>query len=222
MWEVGDTSLEELSAHFGVSKRTLQSHFAKHDIKKGTRSRELAAAVEAEVFSCELTDKEFLVECAKAIKEKTYANAKAVENLVMAQLNLAQKDPSQAYKSAAALKSLSVAAAALERLHHLKKSALGLDKDPTVAEEMPLLKVRDLSKEDLETIKADHEKHRAEYEVIDDTEDEPASHVDDDPGEEKDDVIEIGHQEPEKHDEPEEAEDPAPTAEGCRLVRGAR
>jgi hypothetical protein len=41
LWEVGDSSLEELSERFGISKRALQFHFSKHDVKKGAKSREL-------------------------------------------------------------------------------------------------------------------------------------------------------------------------------------
>jgi hypothetical protein len=47
---------------------------------------------------------------------------------------------------------LALAAAALERLHATKLHALGLDKDTPLAEEMPVLTFRDLSKEDLKAL----------------------------------------------------------------------
>jgi hypothetical protein len=213
LWEVGDTSLEELSARFDISKRALQLHFAKHDVKKGAKARELAAAVEMEVFRAELTDKELLVDRAKDIKERTYVNAQAIENLVMSQLQQAQKEPAHAYKATTAVKMLALAAAALERLHHLKKSALGLDKDAAIAEELPVLTFRDLSQEDLREIRESHADKWGNDDVIDDPEYEPASNRNDDPDEEENDIIEIRPQEP---------EEPAPTVEGCRLVRGAR
>ena len=50
---------------------------------------------------------------------------------------------------------LSLAASTLERLHQLKKTAIGLDKDPDIGKELPVLTFRDLSKEDLEKIEAD-------------------------------------------------------------------
>src|SRR5258705_1668570 len=52
----------------------------------------------------------------------------------MTQLELAQKDPSQAFKAAAAVKLLSLAAAGLERLHNLKWTALGMNRDSVVAD----------------------------------------------------------------------------------------
>jgi hypothetical protein len=210
LWEVGYSSLEELSARFGISKRALQFHFAKHGLSKGSKSRALAAAVETEVFRAELTDKEVLVERAKDIKERTYANAQIIENLVMAQLEQAQKDPSQAHKAGSAMKTLSLAASTLERLHQLKKTATGLDKDPDIGKELPVLTFRDLSKEDLEAIKAD----QAEKWGDDDVNDPDA-----DPDEGEDDIVEIRPRDP---DEPEKPEEPVPIVDGCRLVRGAR
>lgn len=214
LWEVGDTSLEELSARFDISKRALQLHFARHDVKKGAKARELAAAVEKEVFGAEFTDKETLVERAKDIKECTYANVQVIENLIMAQLDLAQKDSSQAYKAASAMKMLSLAASALERTHHLKRTALGLDKDdPTVSEEMPVLIFRDLSKEDLEAIKAGHETEHVDFDVTEDPDREAASDLYDDLEEKEDEIVEV---------RPEDSETLGPTGERCRLVRGAR
>jgi hypothetical protein len=213
LWEVGDSSLEELSAHFGVSKRTLQFHFSKHGLAKGSKARELTAAVEKEVFRRELTDKDLLVEWARDIKERTYANAQVIENLVMAQLDLAQKDPSQAYKASSAMKILSLAASTLERTHQLKKTALGLDKDPAIAEELPVLIFRDLSKEDLEKIQAGHDEKWGDDDVIEGPEHERASDPDDDPEGEENEIVEI---------RPREAGEHLPTIDGCRLVRSAR
>jgi hypothetical protein len=70
-----------------------------------------------------------------------------------------------------------------------------------------------LSKDDLEEIRAGHAEKWGDDDVIDDPEYEPASNRNDDPDEEENDIIEIRPQEP---------EEPAPTVEGCRLVRGAR
>ena len=104
-WEIGDVTLPELSDRFGVNTRTLQAHFAKHAVVKGSKAAELASAVKEELFKLELDGKDDLTQ---------------VETLIMAQLELAQKDPSQAFKAAGAVKLLSLAAAGLERLHNLK------------------------------------------------------------------------------------------------------
>ena len=86
----------------------------------------MATAVMTEVFKSELPDQNTITHRAKENREATYTNAAIVEGLVMAQLALAQKDPAQAFKAATALKILSLAASALERLHATKLRALGL------------------------------------------------------------------------------------------------
>jgi hypothetical protein len=70
-----------------------------------------------------LKDQDTLVYRAKETRETTYANAKIIEDLVMAQLQNAQIDPRQAFKAATELKALSLAASALERLHATKLCA---------------------------------------------------------------------------------------------------
>jgi hypothetical protein len=119
-WEIGDVTLPELSDRFGVNTRTLQAHFAKHAVVKGSKAAELASAVKEELFKLELDGKDDLTQRAKETRETAYRNAVTVETLIMAQLELAQKDPSQAFKAAGAVKLLSLAAAGLERLHNLK------------------------------------------------------------------------------------------------------
>jgi hypothetical protein len=111
------------------------------------------------------------------------------------------------------MKMLSLAASTLERLHELKKTATGLDKDPDIGKELPVLTFRDLSKEDLERIQADHEENWGDDDVIEGPEHERASDPDDDPEEEENEIVEI---------RPREADEHVPTIDGCRLVRSAR
>jgi hypothetical protein len=49
-WEIGDVTLAELSDRFGVNTRTLQAHFAKHAVVKGSKAAQLALAVKEELF----------------------------------------------------------------------------------------------------------------------------------------------------------------------------
>jgi hypothetical protein len=94
-WESGDHSLAELSDRYGVSPRAIQSHLSKLGSVKGAKAAEMAAAVQKEIFKDELGDRDTLVLRAKETREATYANAKIIEGLIMAQLQNAQKDPRQ-------------------------------------------------------------------------------------------------------------------------------
>jgi predicted DNA-binding protein YlxM (UPF0122 family) len=152
LWETGDHDLAELSERFEVSRRALQSHFSKNGCVKGVKAAEMAAVVEKEILKEELGDQDTLVLRAKATREVAYTNAVIVEDLIMAQLALAQKDPAQAFKAGTAVKMLALAAAALERLHATKKHALGLDKESPFTEELPVLTFRDLSKDELKAL----------------------------------------------------------------------
>ncbi|MGA0598132.1 hypothetical protein [Enterovirga sp. CN4-39] len=153
-WEVGDSTLEELSERFGVARRTLQAHFAKHGVIKGCKAAAMAQSVQEEVFSRELNDHDVTVARAKATREAAYNNAIAIEALVMGQLEAAKKDPSSTHKVASAIRALSLAAAAVERLHAVKKAALGLDRDNVLEEELPTLVIQDLTAEDLAELQA--------------------------------------------------------------------
>jgi len=135
-------TLAELSEKYGPSPRALQNHFAKAGIVKGEKAAAMAAAVREKVLEEELGDQDQLVARAKDIRERAYRSANIVENLVMGQLALVQRDPTQILKVSMALKALSLAAGSLERLHDLKHRALGLDREDVFPEEMPELVIR--------------------------------------------------------------------------------
>jgi hypothetical protein len=190
----------------------LQAHFHKHGITKGEKSAAIAAAVKEEVFKEELDDTDLTVKRAKDVREAAYSNAVAVENLMMAQLQAVQKDPSQVLKAASAVKMLSLAAAGLERLHDLKWKALGMDRDSVLPDELPELIIRDLTEKELEELQAAQEEEDADSVTLpedSETHDPEADEI----------VFETG----ETNANPP-APKPAPRvdAEGCRLVREAQ
>ncbi len=186
--------------------------------------------VQKEIFKDELGDQETLALRAKETREAAYTNAVIIEGLIMAQLALAQKDPTQAFKAGSALKALSLAASALERLHGTKLRALGLDKESVMPTEPPELIIRDLSKEELQAFRerdeADDESDIGIPIVPAGSESGLVSTEIDD----SDDIIEEGR-EVEDEDivveggEPDEPTEPRPTSldiHGGRLVKEAQ
>lgn len=198
-WEVGDHSLAELADRYGVSARAIQTHVSKLGSIKGSKAAEMAADIQEKVLQDGLENRDKLVSRAKETRDGTYSNAKIIEDLVMAQLQLAQKDPTQAFKAATALKALSLAASALERLHATKLRALGLDRENALPDELPVLQFRDLSPDELQSL---HE--RDDEDEIDRSID-PTKSTDAEPSdaasEESDDII----VEDEEHDELEKS-----------------
>ena len=61
-WEIGDVTLDELSDRFNVNTRTLQAHFSKNSIVKGSKAALMASAVKEELFERELENKDDLVQ----------------------------------------------------------------------------------------------------------------------------------------------------------------
>jgi AraC-like DNA-binding protein len=156
LWQTGDVTLAELSERFGASERALQHHFKKAGITKGEKAAALAAAVKAEILESELSDEGLLRQRAKDIQERTYRNAVHIQGLIMAQLAVAEKDPTQALRVGSALKALSLASNALERLHGVQQRALGLDRDDVFPKELPTIVFENLTQKDLDAIAAEH------------------------------------------------------------------
>lgn len=224
-WESGDHSLNELSDRYGVSRRAIQSHLSKLGSIKGAKAAEMAAAVQKEIFKDELESPDTLVHRARETRETTYANAKIIEALMMAQLQFAQKDPTQAFKAATALKALSLAASALERLHATKSRALGLDRENSLPDELPVLILRDLNSTELEALQTpDDGDEENDFDaplvpvVSADTETVGTQ------SDESDEIIVEGEEETEQDLEPDsdDKEVIATDADGYRLIRGAK
>ncbi len=155
-WKSGEATLTELSERFGPSTRALQAHFAKRGIVKGEAASALVESVRAAITSEALARPDELVERAKDVRERAYRNASRLEDLVMSQLAIAERDPTQVLRVSAGLKALSLAAGALERLHGLKLRALGLDRVDAVPDEMPVLEIVGLTEEDCKRIRSSH------------------------------------------------------------------
>jgi len=157
LWETGETTLDELSERYGVRTRTLQAHFEKHGTKKAAKAKEIAAAVQAEIYSAASFDVETRAQLGKEAQASAYHNAVIIEGLVMAQLGEAQKNPENAFKAATAIKTLSLAAQAIERLNGVKRSALGLDQLPPSDDMLPVLQVVDLTEDEIVRLQAPSE-----------------------------------------------------------------
>lgn len=156
LWQAGEATLAELSERYGPSPRALQSHFSKAGIVKGETASALAATVREMITTESLESDEVLAERAKDTRERAYRNAVRVEELVMAQLTLAEHDPSQVMRVNSSLKALNLAAGALERLHSIKLRALGLDRADAVPDKLPVLEIVGLTEEQCERIRASH------------------------------------------------------------------
>lgn len=164
LWQTGGVTLAELSERFGPSARALQNHFAATGTVHGSAAAAISCAVRDAVLKDELPVKDQLVTRAKDTRERAYRHADIVQDLVMAQLEVIRNDPSQALRVNTALKALSLAAGALDRLHELKRRALGLDDEGVQDEDLPELPIIDLTTDEIAGLRAQQE----EDEMLDD------------------------------------------------------
>ncbi|KMO11158.1 hypothetical protein [Methylobacterium indicum] len=95
-------------------------------------------------------DVEGFAERAKPIRDTTVAAASKTERMLAATLDAVEDDPSQIYAAAAKVKLLMNAATTFERLHALKRAALGINDDTLVSDEMPALQIVNLTAEAVE------------------------------------------------------------------------
>ena len=156
-WELGEATLPELADRYGVSTRTLQSHFEKNGVAKGTKGREIALGVKAEIFSRAADNMKDIARLAGESKQRAYVNALAIESLLMEQLTMAASKPADAYRTATTIKSLALAAQTTERLLGIKSKALGLDRNELLAEELPEFKIKYITDEEALEMRRAHE-----------------------------------------------------------------
>jgi hypothetical protein len=152
LWQAGEVTLAELSEKYGSSPRALQNHFQKVGVAKGEKAAAMAGAVRAKLLASELGEEGDLLMRAKDVRERAYHNAGVIEDLIMGQLALAERDPTQILRVGSALKALSLAASSIERLHDVKHRALGLDKADVFPNELPEIVIRDLTPGELATL----------------------------------------------------------------------
>lgn len=157
LWETGEVTLAELADRYGVRTRTLQAHFDKHGTQKAAKAKEIASAVQAQIYAAAGFDLEARVQLGKEAQASSYGNAVAIERLIMAQLQEAQTSPANAFKAATAIKTLSLAAQALERVNGIKRSALGLDNLPPDQDELTVLQICELTEDEVEAIRSAQE-----------------------------------------------------------------
>lgn len=149
LWSTGEPTLAELADRYGCTERALQAHFAKNGVTKGSAAKALAGRVTERVLAATLPDEDVTTQRALEVRESAYANAVMIETMIVARLHAAAADPATTFAAAASVKMLGVAAAALERLHGLKRAALGLGDDDYRDDDLPVLVLHDLSAEEI-------------------------------------------------------------------------
>lgn len=161
-WQEGDVTLADLSDRWKASIRSLQLHFERHGVVKG--SARTAATLDAirlavpEPAPADAADPE-------AIKINALQRILAIEDAISDQLIVMRTDPTQAYRCGSTIKSLQSAVDALSKAYVFKKEVLGMDRAENKT--MPILTVRTLLGDEIERLQADDEDSYDDFPAID-------------------------------------------------------
>ena len=170
LWATGEPTLAELAHRYGVTTRALQARFSKRGLVKGAAASALAIAVKERVLGQALPDEDDLVRRARDVRETAYSSAVRLEAMLVACLDAATKDPSATFAAAAQVKMIGTAAQAIERLHGLKRVALGLTDDSHMNDDLPVLAIADLTEEEIVAMRSqdddDADIHEEANEVV--------------------------------------------------------
>lgn len=162
LYELGEHSAADLSKRFGVTPSALSQHFKKNGIVKGSRSGEIAKAVEKEVKAAHVaavvTFESKRRQRIEETRENTYLFLDNISKSAMKLLVEAGKaslPPASVY---ADLKALRLAAAIVEQTRVGRLDVLQANRDID-EESLPNLVIDDLTDDD---IKAHHARNEAE------------------------------------------------------------
>ncbi|WP_152046744.1 hypothetical protein [Aureimonas psammosilenae] len=170
-WESGGTTLADLADRFKTSIRSIQNHFEKHSVTKG--SSKVAATSEALRLMTPSPSPAGPIDADEA-KADTLRRVLDIEAAIGAQLDLIRLDPSQAYRAGSAVKMLAAAADGLTKAYALKAKVLGLDREE--AQSHTILEIRELFPDEIERLRAkDKDDDEGDDDLLPDDDDEVIS-----------------------------------------------
>jgi len=165
LWEIGDSTLAELSNKFGVRVDTIQKRLKKEGSVKGSRAHE-AIKNASEASEEELARQ--AVEVVKRIhetKNNHYVWNEAIGKMVMAELVEAKQLKQSVSMKDANLGALAKAAKTLEIIRKERYALLGLDKEDGDPEDMDELIISELDDEMIKRMQA--EMRGMEFDTLD-------------------------------------------------------
>lgn len=152
LWERGEASLRELSERFGVREETLSRGLKARGHEKGAKAEEHSKNVAEHVEKTLMNDAAAMAARIRATKEDHYKYAETLAKLIMKEIIEAQRNSRPVALAHDSIKTLRMAAQALQTVRGERWVLLGLDKDDAEADELPELLVSVLNEEKIAEI----------------------------------------------------------------------
>jgi DNA-binding transcriptional ArsR family regulator len=137
LWALGEVTLDDLEAKFGMSAPSFSRHFKKQGIEKGEAAREYVEKVKARVEEKAMGSVDAHAEKVRKTKEKHFNSSEIIHQLAMAEIAKAKKEDSPMHTCTSNLKAIKLAGEIVARARVNTWEILGLDKEDFDEEDLP-------------------------------------------------------------------------------------
>lgn len=155
LWRNGDTTLPDLAKQFGMSTRTFTRLFSEAGVEKGEAKAEIQKAVEEELRKRSATKVGVIASRIEETREEHYRMASGLTKLMWAKIVETRTNKEAISTAMNDIKTIKEALSALAMAQEQRFVALevGVEKPKTSDDDLPMLGVAELTKEEIEEIR---------------------------------------------------------------------
>ncbi|WP_151708816.1 winged helix-turn-helix domain-containing protein [Acinetobacter brisouii] len=155
LWELGETTREEIANKLGVSQTAVSMHMKKHNIERGSRADEHRKKIAEDVTEAATSDATIHAARIRETKDEHYQMAQHIAKLTWHEILTARKDKSPFASITPNLKALETAMNVLQKARVERWAVLGLDRPDAVdINELPDLVIEELTAEQIEALRS--------------------------------------------------------------------
>jgi hypothetical protein len=154
LWELGEVTLADLHARFGLSAAAFAKYFKQHGIEKGSKVEEHSQRVRDAIVDVATTDATILAARIRETKEEHYRMAVALAKLTWGEILAAKQGGAPMAVAMGNLKALDTAMGVLKKAREERYAVLGLNRDDFVDQDgLPQLVVSELTPEQVTALR---------------------------------------------------------------------
>jgi hypothetical protein len=167
MWASGTVTLEQLAEQFLVNPTFLSRELSKRGVKKGIKSRELAAAATEKVRETLVDVHAQKMKRVAETKDEHYQFAQTLAKLTFQIIANKVKNKQSIHGARDDIRTIKDAMTAISIARDERFRVLGLDRDENTGDEIPALIVTEMTAAEIEAIRNRHDGSAAEDDVSD-------------------------------------------------------
>jgi predicted DNA-binding ribbon-helix-helix protein len=149
LWELGNSTLDELSARYGISRDAISRRFRRDGVIKGSRASEQAREVAKQVAEQDKADSVMLLARIKETRENHYEWSTTLAKMAVREIAEAIKNKREIAACIPNLKAIQLAAQVVKTSREERYALLGLDKGMDPSDEIPELIISEMTAEEI-------------------------------------------------------------------------